>query len=112
MQTPKLGEKVFRTAPLSLFQWAVCILAGIGSLVCYQLVLFVPLWGAKEEKTAAKEGRQRNMSDQVEKVGQPLLNLRSSGRKTNLSIGGRNSSVAVSYSAKEESVKEVKRSAV
>ena len=50
VETPGLGPKVFFTTPLSLFQWFVCILAGLGSLVCYQLVLFIPIC-AKEEKT-------------------------------------------------------------
>ena len=106
MQTPGLGKKVFFTTPLSLFQWFICILAGLGSLLCYQLVLFIPICG-KAEETAAKEERQRNKSDQLAWVGQPLLNLRSSGRRT-----GESSTVALSYSVKEGRVEEVKKSSV
>jgi len=106
VETPGLGPKVFFTTPLSLFQWFVCILAGLGSLVCYQLVLFIPIC-AKEEKTVTKGERQGKMGNQVERVGQPLLKLRSSGRK-NSSIG-RGSSVAHSYSVKEDRVSEIRR---
>ena len=109
MQTPGLGPTVFFTAQLSLFQWFVCILAGLGSLVCYQLVLFIPIC-AKEEKTATQEERQRNRISQAERMGQPLLKLRSSGRK-NPSIG-QGSSVAYSYSVKEDRVSEIRRSGV
>ena len=106
VETPGLGPKVFFTTPLSLFQWFVCILAGLGSLVCYQLVLFIPIC-AKGEKTVTKGERQGKMGNQVERVGQPLLKLRSSGRK-NSSIG-RGSSVAHSYSVKEDRVSEIRR---
>jgi len=109
VQTPGLGPTVFFTAQLSLFQWFVCILAGLGSLVCYQLVLFIPIC-AKEEKTATQEERQRNRISQAERMGQPLLKLRSSGRK-NPSIG-QGSSVAYSYSVKEDRVSEIRRSGV
>ena len=62
MQTPGLGPKVFFTTPLSLFQWFVCILAGLGSLVCYQLVLFIPI--CAKEKTATKGERQEKMPNE------------------------------------------------
>ena len=110
MQTPELGPKVFFTAPLSIFQWFVCFLAGLGSLVCYQLVLFIPIC-AKEEKTATKEERPRNMSNQVERMGQPLLKLRSSGRRKNPS-SGQGFSVAHSYSVEKDRVSEIRRSGV
>jgi len=111
VQTPELGPKVFKTAPLSLFQWGVCILAGLGSLVCYQLVLFIPIC-AKEEKTATQEKGQRNRGKQMERMGQPLLKLRSSGRK-NPSIGrGSSVTVAHSYSVQEDRVSEIRRSGV
>lgn len=112
MQTPGLGPKVFFTAPLSLFQWFVCLLAGVGSLVCYQLVLFIPTCAKKSEKSALKEKRQKRMSsNQVERMGQPLLKLRSSGRLKNPSIG-QGSSVSRSYSVKEDCLREVRRSGV
>ena len=104
---PWTGPQSFLHHPLSLFQWFVCILAGLGSLVCYQLVLFIPIC-AKGEKTGTKRERQGKMGNQVERVGQPLLKLRSSGRK-NSSIG-RGSSVAHSYSVKEDRVSEIRRS--
>ena len=108
MQTPDLGPKVFATAPLSLFQWFVCLLAGLGSLLCYQLVLFVPICAKKSEKSVIKEDERKTVN-QVERMGQPLLKLRSSGRQK--SIGG-GSSVSHSYNVKEDRVREVRRSGV
>ena len=105
MQTPDLGPKVFATVPLSLFQWFVCLLAGLGSLLCYQLVLFVPICAKKSEKSGVKE--ERKMVNQVERMGQPLLKLRSGGRQK--SIGG-SSYVSHSYSVKEDRVREVRGS--
>ena len=110
VQTPGLGPKVFFTAPLSLFQWFLCILAGLGSLACYQLVLFLPLCSKAEEVGTKAGNRNRNMmSNQVEKVGQPLLKLRSSGRQKS-TISGQESER--SYSLKEDRVREVRGSGV
>ena len=112
VQTPGLGPKVFFTAPLSLFQWFLCILAGLGSLACYQLVLFLPLCSKAEEISIKAGNRNRNMmSNQVEKVGQPLLKLRSSGRQKS-TISGQESTSERSYSLKEDRVREVRGSGV
>ena len=51
------------------------------------------------------------MSNQVEKVGQPLLKLRSSGRQKS-SISGQESTSERSYSLKEDRVREVRGSGV
>ena len=111
VQTPGLGPKVFFTAPLSLFQWFLCILAGLGSLACYQLVLFLPLCSKAEEISIKAGNRNRNMmSNQVEKVGQPLLKLRSSGRQKSTISAGQESER--SYSLKEDRVREVRGSGV
>ena len=71
VQTPGLGPKVFLTAPLSLFQWFVCLLAGIGSLICYQVVIFIPTSSPKSDKIPTKRGKHRTMSVEMEKMGEP-----------------------------------------
>ena len=72
VQTPGLGPKVFLTAPLSLFQWFVCLLAGLGSLICYQVVIFIPTSSPKSDKIPTKRGKHRTMSVEMEKMGEPI----------------------------------------
>ena len=76
VQTPGLGPKVFLTAPLSLFQWFVCLLAGLGSLICYQLVIFIPTSSPKSDKIPTKRGKHRTMSVEMEKMGEPIMKAR------------------------------------
>ena len=77
VQTPALGPKVFLTAPLSLFQWFVCLLAGLGSLICYQLVSFIPTSSPKSDKiTRALRGKHRTMSVEMEKMEEPMMKAR------------------------------------
>merc|ERR1719209_712904 len=76
VQTPGLGPKVFLTAPLSLFQWFVCLLAGIGSLICYQVVIFIPTSSPKSDKIPSKRGKHRTMSVEMEKMGEPSMKAR------------------------------------
>ena len=76
VQTPGLGPKVFLTAPLSLFQWFVCFLAGLGSLICYQLVIFIPTSSPKSDKIPNKRGKHRTMSVEMEKMGEPSMKAR------------------------------------
>ena len=73
VQTPLLGPKVFLTSPLSLFQWFVCLLAGLGSLICYQLVIFIPTSSPKSDKIPTKRGKHRTMSVEMEKMGEPNM---------------------------------------
>ena len=76
VQTPALGPKVFLTAPLSLFQWFVCLLAGLGSLICYQLVIFIPTSSPKSDKIPTKRGKHRTMSVEMEKMEEPKMKAR------------------------------------
>ena len=76
VQTPGLGPKVFLTAPLSLFQWFVCLLAGLGSLICYQVVIFIPTSSPKSDKIPNKRGKHRTMSVEMEKMGEPSMKAR------------------------------------
>lgn len=43
IHTPWVGEKVFLTSPLSVYQWMVCIILGLASLLSYQLGLLFPV---------------------------------------------------------------------
>ena len=83
VQTPGLGPKVFLTAPLSLFQWFVCLLAGLGSLICYQLVSFIPTSSPKSDKiTRALRGKHRTMSVEMEKMGEPIMKARGNSQES------------------------------
>ena len=79
VQTPGLGPKVFLTAPLSLFQWFVCLLAGLGSLICYQLVIFIPT--SSSPKIPTKRGKHRTMSVEMEKMEEPIMKARGVGEE-------------------------------
>ena len=81
VQTPGLGPKVFLTAPLSLFQWFVCLLAGLGSLICYQLVIFIPTSSPKSDKIPTKRGKHRTMSVEMEKMEEPIIKARGVGEE-------------------------------
>ena len=76
VQTPGLGPKVFLTSPLSLFQWFVCLLAGLGSLICYQVVIFIPTSSHKSDKIPTKIGKHRTMSVEMEKMGESNMKAR------------------------------------
>ena len=82
VQTPGLGPKVFLTAPLSLFQWFVCLLAGLGSLICYQLVIFIPTFSPKSDKISTKRGKHRTMSVEMEKMGEPNTKSRGNSQES------------------------------
>ena len=82
VQTPGLGPKVFLTAPLSLFQWFVCLLAGLGSLICYQVVIFIPTSSHKSDKIPTKIGKHRTMSVEMEKMGEPIMNPRGNSQES------------------------------
>ena len=82
VQTPGLGPKVFLTSPLSLFQWFVCLLAGLGSLICYQVVIFIPTSFPKSDKIPTKRGKHRTMSVEMEKMGEPIMKARGNSQES------------------------------
>ena len=85
VQTPGLNSMVFQTRALTLFQWAVCLALGLGSLIVYQLAACIPLpaaW-AREEQEQGELGEEReergwgsSLAQQVATSAEPLLKLR------------------------------------
>ena len=97
VQLPVLGEKIFKTAPLSLQQWLLCLVAGLGSLLWYQLVVTIPVpqsWSRQpaedtsetsddqelKERLPSGSSVSRGLPDRVESLGGAVM-LRSSRRR-------------------------------
>ena len=84
VQTPGLGPMVFHTQALTLFQWAVCLVLGLGSLLVYQLAACLPLpasWARAGEEQEQGEERDEgswgsSLAHQVVTSAEPLLKLR------------------------------------
>ena len=97
VQLPVLGQKIFKTAPLSLQQWLMCLLAGLGSLLWYQLIVTIPVpqsWSRQpakdtsetrydqelKERLPSGSSLSRGLPGRVESLGGAVM-LRSSRRR-------------------------------
>jgi Ca2+ transporting ATPase len=72
VQTPGMGEKVFRTAPLSLHQWLVGLGLGLGSLLWYQVTVSIPVpatWGPAAGASEKRPACVTSGSSLVSQVG-------------------------------------------